>query len=349
MAETNLVNANFNDQSYSSPLNIYTTSGYNTNVGYTAAPANGGLGYSIVRTDYTQSTLATLTSLASHLGVGLYFRYYVYFPGSYDFPGERVPFDFENLKVFKIAGAGAVQDVEIIYKATSSGTITRLQLYWYTNSGPIGGTGTGDVLLPTALVKDSWHKIEIYIRIPETTATASVIHVHIDDEHVYENSNADMVVPGSTYTGTSQFISTDASDSPEAGHGTWYFDDIYISESDSDLMGLGSGEEGSGASVPLANNGDTFYWRIAMKTADGKETPYSNPDNRFDMAIIAAGNNVFNTIRQTGGGNLYRTLVGSGVNRLPMIRQSGTCTGASGASAVSRGNRRVFIGTGVGV
>jgi hypothetical protein len=135
---------------------------------------------------------------------------------------------------------------------------------------------------------------------------------------------------------------------PDAGDGDdWTcHDDILVLDTLDEWV---SGGGGGSSTVPLYLNGDRFYWRMAMKTTDGKETPYSNPNHYFDMAIVASGENVLNTVRQTGGGKKVQTLIGSGTHRANLYRQSGGGSGATGTTVYSRGMRRPSVQVGVGL
>lgn len=240
-----LIDEDFNDQSYSSPLRLFVYDAYDQDVPYSTVHRRGSEGYSIEVDHASGDIMAMLSDLHTHLDDGIYFRYWVYYPSSYMFPGEEGL--FENVKLFKIAGTGeGASDVEFVYKSSTNPAYnycpTRVQLYWVpleSGSPGLGGTGTGSTLIAEDylgnpyLSKDCWHKIEIYAHVPDTGN--STIHLQIDDVDVYKNTNADVKTPASSYTGTQQFISIRASNAPPAGHGTWYFDDIYVASGEGNL------------------------------------------------------------------------------------------------------------------
>lgn len=229
-----LVSEDFNTENYTSPLSIYYYDEYDAGIVYSATPAYGGSGFA-VEAKHIDGTLvmAKIDNLQNYLDGGVYFRYYVFYPASYYWPGEEELFD--NVKMFKIAGSVG-WDVEFIYKNTSGGDgPTALQLYWNRESTGVanGGTGTGSTTLGGALSKDEWHKIEIYIKIPDVGL--SELHVQVDDYDVYECADCDIRKDDSQYIGTQQFMSIRASNSPTAGHETWYFDSITVVAGEGDL------------------------------------------------------------------------------------------------------------------
>jgi hypothetical protein len=165
----------------------------------------------------------------------VYFRYYVYYPSTYYWPGEEAL--FENVKMFNLAG-DIGWDIEFIYKSSAVNGPDSLQLYWYGADGTITGNGTvsGSATLGSTLDDDAWHKVEIYIKIG-TAYADQAIHVQVDDYDVYEDTgeSVNFRLPASAYTGTQQFISLRASNSPSAGHGVWYFDNITAVSAEGDL------------------------------------------------------------------------------------------------------------------
>jgi hypothetical protein len=165
--------------------------------------------------------MGVLSNFEKYLSNGVYIRYWVHYPSTYEFPGDRG--DFENLKMFKIAGS-TEGDVEFIYKDTGSGGPGTLQLYWFTESTK-KLTSTYQSLQQT-MSKGKWHKIEIYIKV----ASQSVIEVQVNDKKVYKNTNADILLPASMYTGTRQFISVKATNAgtPSSGKGYWNVDNVTI-------------------------------------------------------------------------------------------------------------------------
>ncbi|OFZ39779.1 MAG: hypothetical protein A2504_12365 [Bdellovibrionales bacterium RIFOXYD12_FULL_39_22] len=222
-----LVNENFNDRSYAAPLSYYTGTAYDYPINYQQNESDYSLQFD--HSNSGSSGIGTISNLENYLEDGIYFRYWVNYPESYYFPGDMGTFD--NLKMLKIAGTSG--DIEFIYKDSAGGGPKSLQLYWNNSIGDLGGTRTGTVPLGQTLTKGVWHKIEIYIKI----AAPSVVHVQIDDYNVYQNTNADINLPASGYTGTQQFMSVRAGNSgtPEAGHGIWYHDNVTIISGGGDL------------------------------------------------------------------------------------------------------------------
>lgn len=227
-----LVSENFDDRAYTPPLSLVYD--FVNPVPYSNTIRHGGSGYS-VQFDHTIGGMhchADLDNLTSVISDGVYFRYYVYYPDSYRFPGEEGL--FENLKLLKFASGGGLTDydIEFIYKNSNDGGPSSLQLFWINQNGELGGTKVGAVSLNQTLNKNQWHKIEIYMQI----ASPSIVRVQINDINVYSNTNADIRLPASAYSGSRQFSSVRASNStPSSGHGTWYIDDITVVHNEGDL------------------------------------------------------------------------------------------------------------------
>jgi hypothetical protein len=237
---TTLISENFNDKAYSYPLQILD-GGYDSNyIDYDSANARGGTGYCL-KFDHSINDglyhgVGILSNLTTHLANGIYFRYWVKYSDAYYFGGDMGEFD--NLKVFKIAGsniAPGVPDIEFIYKDAAGGP-RAMQLYWTVKNGGVGGTGTGTTPLGTQMLKGKWHKIEIYIKIPNTTLqTPSVVHVQVDDYDVYKNLSANITTPCTWYDQSKSFMATRSSQNPPSGHGLWYADDFTIVTGEGDL------------------------------------------------------------------------------------------------------------------
>ncbi|MGD9897747.1 MAG: hypothetical protein AB7T22_01345 [Calditrichaceae bacterium] len=240
---TVLVSANFDNQSYSSPLEIAHIFGGSW--AYDALNNHGINGYAI-RGDHAEGDLiAMIDNLERYLEDGIYFRYWVKYSSEYYFPGELN--QFENVKMLKFAGGDA--DIEFIYKKSADGGPHSLQLYWIKEStrSCCGGTGSSETdLFPGEntdfagnkyLTKNIWHKIEIYIKVSDDGSADgnSMVHVQVDDSDVYINRDADFMLPASVYTSAQQFVSIHAHDSPPAGHGYWYLDDIIAVYNEGDL------------------------------------------------------------------------------------------------------------------
>lgn len=246
---TTLVHTNLDNKTLTSPLTYYNVTGYNQNLVYDSANAYGGAG-SALKFDHAKggyAGLGVLSGFEKYAGGGVYIRYWMKYDSNYKFPGELG--DFENLKLFKLAGAVG-WDIEFIYKSSSSGAPSKLQLVWNKSDGSFtGGTGTGDTTLGTTLAKGSWHKIEIYIKI----ATPSVVHVQVDDHDVWNQTDADIRLPASAYTGTQQFMSIRASGSvPPAGYGYYFTDNVTIVAGEGDLSNREPAEPSGSVSPPPA-------------------------------------------------------------------------------------------------
>jgi hypothetical protein len=243
-AET-LVSENFNDRAYGSPLTFYNVSAYNADIVWDSANAIGGSGYCL-RWDHTNASagIGILENFASNVGRGVYIRYWVNYASNYVFPAEQG--DFDNLKMFKLASGGGLTnyDIEFIYKDTGNGGPASLQLFWVTGAGSTegSGTGTGAASLGGTMAKGRWHKIEIYIQI----ASPSVVHVQVNDRDVYRNTNANILLPASAYTGAQQFQSIRASGSrTPAGRGFWYTDNVTVIAGEGDRCSSEPAEPGN--------------------------------------------------------------------------------------------------------
>jgi len=237
-----LVSEDFNDTDYSAPLSYYTGTGYDDDgIVYVTEDVNGA-GHSLrLRHISGVSGIGVLNGMQNHLGDGIYFRYWMKYPASYLFPGERG--EFENLKMLKISGAAG--DIEFIYKDSDNGGPKALQLFWFGIDGATtgNGTGTGATTLGQTLSKDVWHKIEIYIRI----SSQSAVHVQVDDIDVFQDANANILLPATVYTSAQQFISVCATTQPTDGHNEFYNDNITIVAGEGDLCANEPTEPG----VPL--------------------------------------------------------------------------------------------------
>jgi|SRR3989339_376436 len=224
-----LISEDFNDQQYSAPLSLVPViDGQVVGLIYSTSTSYGpGAGASIEVDHSTGDVSASLQELGTYLDEGVYFRYRVFYPDTYYFPGDEAI--FENVKMLKFAGAVNC-DIEFIYKNTEGGPES-LQLYWFKEDATCcGGTGSGAVSIPQKMNKGVWHKIEIYTLVAET----STVHVQIDDNDVYVNTDADIRFPASLYN-VAGFISIRASNYPSPGHGIWYFDNITVVHNEGDL------------------------------------------------------------------------------------------------------------------
>jgi hypothetical protein len=242
---TTLISENFNDQSYSSPLTLYNTGyGYDTNIQYSSSIRHGSTGYSIhVNHSNSGDVSANLSGAENYHSGGVYYRYWVYYPSSYYWCVQAGGTQGNN-KIFKMAGAPG-WDLEIIWKDYGS-VPTQIQSFWNTSSGgtvshyaPI----TNDYAGHNYLSYNIWHKVEIYMQIP------NAIHVSVDDTTVYQNTSADIRGPSSSWTGTRQFSSIRALGGcidPPSGHGDWYYDDITVVYNEGDLSNSEPAEPGGG-------------------------------------------------------------------------------------------------------
>ena len=237
-----LISEDFNDQQYSAPLSLTPViDGRIVPLIYSTSTSYGpGAGASIEVDHSTGDVSAALNGLGTYLDEGVYFRYWVFYPDTYYFPGDEGL--FENVKMLKFAGQDNT-DIEFIYKDTAGGPES-LQLYWFkADATCCGGTGTGNVGIPRKMNKGVWHKIEIYTLVAETSA----VHVQIDDQNVYYNTDADIRFPASLYT-VAGFISIRASNYPSPGHGIWYFDNITVVHDEGDLCDVEPPEPGAAVS-----------------------------------------------------------------------------------------------------
>jgi len=237
-----LVSENFDDQAYVSPLNYYNVTGYNQNIIYDSTNAYGGSGYCL-KFDHSLGYLAGLGILSgfdTYVDEGVYVRYWLKYDADYLFPGDMGV--FENLKMFKLAGAIG-WDVEFIYKGSAGGP-SALYVYWNDSDG----YQSYQPALGERLLTDEWHKIEIYIKI----AATSIIHIQVDDYDIYENTNADIRADASDYTGTQQFMSIRASTgTPPSGNGFFYTDNVTIITNEGDLCDSEPVESGGAATATL--------------------------------------------------------------------------------------------------
>ena len=247
-----IVFESFNDRQYGYPLVIFnkdsTGSGDGYNLIYVVGRGDVGFCLQGNHAESGMSVTAMIGNLEMMLDEGIYIRYWVKYSNNYSFPADEG--DFDNLKMLKFAGTGeyGYPDLEFIYKNTGGGGPSNLQLVWDTQSGNPGGTGVGDISLKQAMNKDIWHKIEIYMEVPNTGN--SFLHVQVNDIDVYQTDNADIKSPASLYTGTKQFASIRASNLPPAGSGLWYIDDITILHDEGDRCNSEPPEPSNGEILP---------------------------------------------------------------------------------------------------
>ncbi len=249
-----VVDENFDDQAVSSPLSLYCSYGSAT---FSNSIYHGSSGYSVSQDHCQGDTMAIVSGIGAYMVSGVYIRYWVYMPDSYYFPGQEAL--FENFKVSKYAG-DTTQDIEIIWKGSVAPSYcpTGIQIFWLEPGDGIGGTGTSSATLFAGantdfagnkyLTKGVWHKIEQYFYIPNSGP--GTVRVQVDDCDVYSDNNVSVEPSISQYTGAQQVVSIRASNSPASGHGTWYFDDMYIVVGEGDLC-----ESGSSPSTPSIRNG----------------------------------------------------------------------------------------------
>jgi len=243
-----LISENFNDQAYTSPLTLYNgiAGGYDTSITYSSSVRHGSTGYS-VHVDHAQGDImAILSGAQNYHSSGVYYRYWVYYPSTYQWCVEAGGTQ-GNVKLLKMAGDPG-WDLEVIYKE-SGAEPTQIQTFWNTSGGGVVShynSITNDYGGHNYLTSSIWHKVEIYMQIP------NAIHVSIDDQTVYNNTNADIRTPASVWTGTQQFISIRALGGcvdPPSGHGDWYFDDITVVSGEGDLSSNEPSEPGTSDTV----------------------------------------------------------------------------------------------------
>lgn len=242
------VNETFDGQSATAPLSIYWDG-----ITPTWGTGRSGTGYS-VQGDHAQGDVVLqYEDLPTTLDDGVYVRYWVMYASTYHWPGQDSVFD--NVKMLKFAGTTG-WDMEFIYKDSGAGGPTTLQLYWFRESTGLsdGGTGNGVAALPS-FANNVWHKIEVYVHVP--AAGNSTVNCTVDGTQVWGSTNADVRRAAADYTGTRQIASIRASNSPAAGEGTHYYDDVCIVTGEGDLTGS-TGCGGAAAtlrSAPAALNG----------------------------------------------------------------------------------------------
>jgi hypothetical protein len=232
-----IVFESFDDREYDAPLSIFnkdsTGSGGGYNIVFSSNPAISGWS---IQADHAQSgfsVVGILSDLESFLDEGLYIRYWIRYSTNYSFPEDQGEFD--NVKMLKFAGTGefGYPDLEFIYKSSGNGGPSGLQLVWDTESGQTGGTGISSVSIGQTMSKDSWHKIEVYMEVPNSGNSS--LHVQINDFDVYLTDDADIKAPASLYTGTKQFLSIRASNHPPPGQGLWWLENITIVHNEGNL------------------------------------------------------------------------------------------------------------------
>ncbi len=254
---TTLIDENFDDQAYSSPLSIYnhTSGGYDQDVVYQTGRTAGYALHLEYNDDGSAADGSELTlhvaSMQNYLDDGIYFRYWIKYDTDFKFPGE-LPV-FENLKLLKIAGTvdNSNGDVEFIFKDSSSGAgPASIDMWWKKESdGTTTGSGIDSGALfsgadtdycgQQSLSKNCWHKVEIYIKIYDdgTADGGSAVHLTIDGVEVFEDLDADILLPTSDYIGTQQFYSIWAGDMPTDGYGDAWIDDVFVAYGEGDLTG----------------------------------------------------------------------------------------------------------------
>lgn len=315
---TTIVDETFDDQAYVSPLTFYNScdpyEGYNVGITYSSSIARGGTGYSLIGSHIGGDISGHLTNIENYYNGGIYIRYYVYYPSSYSWPGETGVFD--NVKMAKFAG-DIGWDIELIYKNTSASGPTLLQLYWNTQS--TGSTVGYYASLGSNLEPDAWHKIEIYVSIPDSGN--STIHVTVDDYNVFYSTNADIRRSDSDYTGTRQFISIRASNEPPSGQGTFYIDDIYIVAGEGDLTG-------GATPTPTPTPGpDTTAPTVTITNSD--------PDTTETTSIPVAWTS-YDAVGVTGCKWLF--------NAQPGVDTGTTATSPTTITGLSDGDNLIYVG-----
>lgn len=228
---TTVVNENFDSQSSAAVLGVYDEGRAIT---YSTEQRMGGSGYSIKGNHANGDLIIRDLDIETHSVEGVYLRYWVFYDSNYLWPGDGGV--FENHKLLKFASSAAGWDIEFIYKNSTGGGPTYLNMYWFGEDGTTTGNGTESTTLGSRLEKEAWHKIEVYIKIG-TAYADQAIHVQIDDYDVYNDSgtSVNFRLPASAYTGTQHIAAERVSNSPPAGQGYYYFDDVIIVHNEGDL------------------------------------------------------------------------------------------------------------------
>ncbi len=227
LSATTIVDESFDDQNFSQ-ISIYDgcAGAYCTNAGCPYDVGRGGSGYSLAGDHGVSSMCVLLTwgSIGANLTDGVYIRYYVEYAADY-----AVDTDFNNHKIFKISGDTSEGNIEIIWESLGDFSAIRYQCE-NTSSATFGGYAS-----VTGFNKGAWHKIEIYVSIPEVGSSNAAIHLQIDDADViditgislWKNSQA-------AYDNTTQLASLHIGGTP-TGEGDWWLDDVLIVVGEGDL------------------------------------------------------------------------------------------------------------------
>ncbi len=226
-----LVYESFDDLEFSEPLNIFNEdssgNGYSYNLKFVTGI--GDSGYSI-KGDHSQSgysVLAILDNLNTTLDDGIYIRYWVKYSTNYSFPWEHGL--YSNIKIIKFSTPQSEGNIEIAWESFNT-----VKTQWEDENSEIVGLDYWD-LSGRILDKGSWHKIEIYIRIPDGGSANSTFRMQVNDSNVINESGLNIYKPASQYTGAKQFCSVRATNTPPSGQGEWYIDSITIVHAEGDL------------------------------------------------------------------------------------------------------------------
>ena len=243
-----LVNENFDGRTFSSAINVITNDNYCTGVGCTYGTiSNNTTGYSLQGSHDVSSynlTIYTAEDPIVYMNAGLYIRYYVYFPSSYQFVAECGS-SYNNHKILKFAGSvGGTPDIEIHWAdavgglAGNANQMGKVKIQYTKEDNSTFGLNWYNIPSGHWVEKDKWNKIEIYLKNPASGSSNSTIHLSVNGATVFNLTN--IPVNKGSYSGTKQIVSVRSPSSscmPSSGHGTWYSDDLKIVYGEGDLTG----------------------------------------------------------------------------------------------------------------
>jgi hypothetical protein len=251
---TTLISTTFDDRTFDTKaIQVYSGSNYciGASCPWSTTERYGETGYSLVG-DHAQSgysvLLATTNDPSIYMNQGVYIRYYVYYPSSYQFPAECGS-SYSNLKLFKFAGSSS--DIELIW-FYNAGPVDQYQyLALQADPGHAALQGYRIANPSSYLVKDKWNKIEIYLKV---VGANSQIKVQINDSVCVNVSGAN--ITASPYDSAKQMASIRATGGgscmPSSGHGTWYIDQLtVVYNTDSAILDNEPPEPGSSNIAPL--------------------------------------------------------------------------------------------------
>lgn len=254
--------------------------------------------------------------------------------------------DYGNCKFFRIWGTGGAGDSSSAFVHTAPTNVTDTHFYLI---DPIAEAYSPTYHAGVDLYDGNWHSIcVLVVRNNDTNSTGNItISAWFDDWNTIGSYLATRTITCTAFGSDFNYIRLCSNFSavyPQSLCG-FDLDNIEIwngTPTSAELSG------GGVAATPLARDGSRRYWRIAFKDSAGNETPWSAPAY-FDMAIVASGDSVLNTLRQTGSAYRQQNIIVSGLSKLNTLRLTGTGEGATGSAPPGKGAKRVFIGIGIGI